>query len=98
MTCKGSINASSKRKEHTVTTLQKYADYRPTGFDRRGLNLPDQQQWLLAPCSRNRDSSLLEQSNFDVCLKALGGESETVEVHRFGHWGCGWFELILVAP
>jgi hypothetical protein len=28
----------------------------------------------------------------------LGGESETVEVHRFGHWGPGWFELILVDP
>jgi len=21
-----------------------------------------------------------------------------VEVHRFGHWACGWFEIILVRP
>jgi hypothetical protein len=31
-------------------------------------------------------------------LEILGGESETVEVHRFGHWGPGWFEIILVHP
>ena len=28
----------------------------------------------------------------------MDGESETVEVHRFGHWGCGWFEIIIVDP
>jgi hypothetical protein len=28
----------------------------------------------------------------------LGDESETVEVHRFGHWGPGWFEIIIVDP
>jgi hypothetical protein len=31
-------------------------------------------------------------------LKELGGESDTVEVHRFGHWGPGWFEIILAHP
>ncbi len=30
--------------------------------------------------------------------RALGGESETIEVHRFGHWGPGWFEIILINP
>jgi hypothetical protein len=33
-----------------------------------------------------------------VALEMLGGESETVEVHRFGHWGPGWFEIIIVNP
>jgi len=28
----------------------------------------------------------------------LGGEGEHVEVHRFGHWGPGWIEIILVDP
>jgi len=28
----------------------------------------------------------------------LGGESDTVEVHRFGHWGPGWYEIIIVHP
>jgi hypothetical protein len=31
-------------------------------------------------------------------LEALGGEGETVEVHRFGHWGPGWFEIIIIDP
>jgi hypothetical protein len=75
-----------------------YSQYEPTGFDIAGLGLPDRQDWIVAPCGRNRDSGILDESNFHACLLALGGESETVEVHRFGHWACGWFELILVDP
>jgi len=40
----------------------------------------------------------LEQSNFAAALEQLGGESETVEVHRFGHWGPGWFDIVIVNP
>ena len=46
--------------------------------------------WL----TQNRDSEALERSNFESALEELGGESETVEVHRFGHWACGWWEII----
>jgi len=53
---------------------------------------------LVVVCGRNRDSELIAESNFECALKELGGESETVRVERFGHWGCGWFELILVDP
>lgn len=48
--------------------------------------------------SQSRDSDPLERSNFKSALKALGGESKTVQVHRFGHWGCGWYEVILIDP
>jgi len=48
--------------------------------------------------SRSRDSEIHSESNFESALEMLGGESETVEVHRFGHWGCGWYELILIDP
>lgn len=78
--------------------MQTYSEFRPTGFDCRGLGLPDQQHWLVAPCGTNRDADALTRSNFRCCLKALGGESETVQVHRFGHWGPGWFEIILIDP
>lgn len=78
--------------------MQTYSEYRPTCFDVRGLALPDRQSWLVLPCSRTRDSGPLDQSNFESAVKALGGESDTVEVHRFGHWGPGWFELIIVDP
>ena len=78
--------------------MQRYSEFRPTAFDVRGLNLPDQQDWLVLPCIRTRDSGELDQSNFETALKMLGGESETVEVHRFGHWGPGWFEIIIAKP
>ena len=45
---------------------------------------------------QSRDSEPLEQSNFNVALDRLGGESETVIVARANHWACGWVEVILV--
>jgi hypothetical protein len=89
----GSDREQTKRKH-----MNTYSKFRPTGFDSAGAFLPDRQSWLVAPCDRNRDSEALTRSNFKCCLKALGGESNTVEVHRFGHWGAGWFELILIDP
>lgn len=77
----------------------KYSQFRPTGFDRAGAFLPDQQDWIVAPVSQNRDSGPLQESNFACFLESLGGEqSGIVEVHRFGHWGNGWFEIILINP
>lgn len=78
--------------------MQTYAEFRPTGFDAAGAFLDDRQNWLVVPVSRTRDTGPFEESNFETALEMLGGESEDVEVHRFGHWGPGWFELILVAP
>lgn len=57
----------------------------------------DRKDWLLC-AGRSRESSILEDSNFVAILKHLGGESDTLEVHRFGHWAVGWIEEMLVAP
>lgn len=78
--------------------MQTYSEYAPTGFDRAGAFLPDQGAWLVVPTGLNRDSGCLDESNSQAALAMMGGESETVEVHRFGHWACGWFEIIIVAP
>ena len=78
--------------------MQRYKEFRPTGFDCKGLALDDKQEWFVLPCGRNRDSDCLAESNFYSALKSLGGESDDVEVHRFGHWACGWFEIIIVRP
>jgi len=75
----------------------RYADFRPSRLDRH-ISLEDREDWLVVPCTHNRDSDLVEESNFSSALEMLGGESETVEVHRFGHWGPGWYEIILVHP
>lgn len=75
-----------------------YSQFCPTACDQRGLGLDDRQEWLVLGVSQTRDSGVLDRCNFAVALESLGGESDTVEVHRFGHWGPGWFEVILVAP
>ena len=79
--------------------MKRYRDWRPTEFDRPGLAGDAEgiaSWWVLL--LRSRDSSCLEESNFAAALAMLGGESETCEVHRFSHWACGWFEVILAAP
>jgi len=78
--------------------MDTYKNWTPTSFDPRGHGLPGRQDWLVAPVMRIRDSGCRAESNFAVLLAALGGESDTVEVHRFGHWGPGWFEIILIDP
>lgn len=79
--------------------MQKYSEFAPTGFDPRGSFLPEQGDWLVAPCKRNRDSKSLDLSNWDKQIERLGGEhSQRVQIHRFGHWACGWFEIVLINP
>ena len=78
--------------------MRKYSEHQPTGFDRKGAFLDDQQDWLVLPIGQTRDSDCLERSNFTIALEMLGDESETVEVHRFGHWGPGWYEIIIIDP
>ena len=65
-------------------------------IDSKGAFLPSRKGWYIVPCSRTRDSEALEESNFESALNQLGGEGNNVEVHRFKHWGFGWYENILV--
>lgn len=73
-----------------------YSQFKPSQFDCH-IELENLEDWFVV-CSQNRDSETLTVSNFYSILENLGGESETVEVHRFGHWASGWFELILLHP
>ena len=85
--------------EHALE-LTRYRDWSPTAFDPKGLNGEENNVsgWLVMPVSRTRDTGPFEESNFHTCVDMLGGESDYVEVHRFGHWGPGWIEIILVDP
>ena len=81
--------------------MQTYAEFSPTSFDRKGAFLDDRQDWLVLPVGRNRDSGEVSNSNFETVEKMLSKaypEGETWETHRFGHWGPGWFEIIIVKP
>ena len=77
--------------------LQRYRDWAPMVGDPPGLYSDNREDWF-ALCSRCRDSQALGESNFDACLELLGGESDTVVVHRFNHWGPGWVEIIIAHP
>lgn len=81
--------------------MQTYSEFSPTAFDRPGAFLPDRQDWLVAPVSITRDSGPLSTSNFETLraeLATLDPGNDDHEIHRFGHWGPGWFELILIRP
>lgn len=81
--------------------MQTYSEYRPTGFDRAGLGLDDQQDWIVAPLGINRDSDILSESNWHAQLaefERIDPDGDDHEIHRFGHWACGWFEIVLIRP
>lgn len=75
-----------------------FKDWAPTQFDAKGLGLDDRQDWIVAPVVQTRDSGTLERSNFEVVEKGLDAKQGQVELHRFGHWGPGWYEILLVEP
>ena len=78
--------------------METYASFKPTQFDLH-YHVNNRENWLLAPVSKNRDSDCLARSNWQSFIAMLGNESEeTYEIHRFGHWGNGWFEIILINP
>lgn len=77
----------------------KYSKFQPTQFDQKGLGLDDQQDWLVCPCSTNRDADLLTRANWESQIEVLRKfDSDDWEIHRFGHWGPGWFEIVIVKP
>ncbi len=81
------------------TTLQPYADFAPTAFDSSGAFLPNRRGWLVCAVSQTRDSGPLKLSNFaahEAALEEIDADNIDHETHRFGHWGPGWFEIILV--
>lgn len=79
--------------------LQRYGDWAPTPFDSPQY-LEDRDAWLVAPVILTRDSGPLERSNWETVRRDIlaADAGEDVETHRFGHWGPGWFEVVLVRP
>jgi hypothetical protein len=84
--------------------MQVYSEFRPSQFDCKGLGCEDQQDWLVAPVANNRDADSLQRSNWAVVTCDLEKQPTLVcdepdtEIHRFGHWANGWFEIMLVRP
>lgn len=68
----------------------------PTGFDSDANFIGSKPKGYVI-YSRNRDSSILENVNFEGILSDLGGEGEYVEIIRHRHWACGWIEYLVVS-
>jgi len=81
-----------------------YKNFRPSHFDSHINFDEDREDWLVGPCVHNRDSDILTEANWKAFNQAMW-EARSVnldendyEVHRFGHWGNGWFEIVLIKP
>ena len=92
--------------EQIKETLQTFIEFQPTEFDSSsnymGENLESQKNWLVSSIKLTRDSNLIEKSNFETFtddLRALEDEGgHNWEIHRFGHWVCGWYEIVILNP
>ena len=86
--------------QYESSDMGTFGEFRPTAFDCRGLGSDGQEDWLVLPVSQTRDSEALAKSNFEAATKWLETEAEDEdwETHSFGHWGPGWFEIIVVRP
>ena len=69
----------------------------PSGLDSMSNYIGDipEDNWYVV-LTRSRDSDTLTESNWECALKELGGEGDDVEILRYGHWGCGWWEVLAV--
>lgn len=57
--------------------------------------------WHIGPVGHSRDSSPEEESNWQVTLAAFDSvdpDHKHHEVHKFGHWACGWIEEVAYDP
>lgn len=80
--------------------MKAFKEWAPSSFDAKGLGPKQRQEWLVGPVTTNRDADCLARSNWEVVTGDLdkNHNPDHWEVHEFGHWACGWFRIVLVAP
>ena len=56
--------------------------------------------YLIAPCTRNRDSDTVERSNWEAQLERIpeSEDGESVVIVRENHWACGWVKWLAILP
>lgn len=80
--------------------------YRPVMWKHPSNYIGAQWEGWLVFLARNRDSSLLENHNFETALELLGDGVEiaegrdagktSIQTVRENHWACGWVEWIAI--
>lgn len=79
--------------------MRTFKEFQPTGFDAKGLGSEGREDWLVI-IGTNRDADCLTRSNWEVITKDVTRYNDQggCEILRFGHWACGWFEILIVEP
>ena len=85
-----------KFKEYKMESLNKIITG-GNGLDSLANYIGDipEKKWYVV-MTRSRDSDILTESNWSQVENVLP-EGENVEIFRFGHWACGWWEAYCVA-
>lgn len=82
-----------------ISELSRYGEFKPTQFDKPlKVQQGDTANWLVFPHGDNRDASALVRCNFTsikTILEDIEEEGENWQVHRFNHWGPGWYEILI---
>lgn len=77
--------------------FQTLNEWSPTQFD-HPIRDPDAGDWLVCPCIITRDSPAIDRVNHDAVKAALDRAGVQWETRRRGHWGPGWYEVIVAEP
>jgi hypothetical protein len=98
------MSKSTVAELYDVRYMEKYKSFKPTAFDNHVCD--DLNDMFVFPLSINRDtadiSTLANWQYLQSKIEPEEGEPVSpfrgAEIHRFGHWANGWFELILISP
>ena len=87
--------ATTYQPEH----LDRWTADGPTGFDSAANYAgPDMSHYWKAPVAFTRDADSLATSNWDVVTESIlkVAQHDETEIHRMGHWACGWYEILVI--
>ena len=81
----------------------RFDKFQPTAFDSRSNYVNhskiSREHWYVLGFMHSRDTDMIHESNWQAIQDILKPDKTAgVEIHRFNHWGCGWYELILIHP
>jgi hypothetical protein len=81
--------------------MKRFRDFHPSAWDSKAnyVGQSDHNHWYVFNIMKTRDAELLTESNWDYICKELEPDKIAgCEVHNFGHWACGHYDLILIHP
>lgn len=87
--------------EDVMDEMKTYATWTPTPMDHSMGTFAEEHDWIVGPISITRDTPAwsVDASNWRVVLAQLENlDPETWCTKTHGHWGPGWYQIILAQP